>query len=33
MVLPVKHSIWKIQKLHDSIQEEEFYGFSFVPLL
>ncbi len=33
MVIPVRDSVWKIDKKKDgTITKEEFYGFSFVPL-
>lgn len=34
LVIPVKNSIFKFKKISDtSIEKEEFYGFTFVPLI
>lgn len=34
LVIPIKNSIWKINKISENkIKKQEFYGFSFVPLL
>ncbi|MEK9147305.1 MAG: protein-L-isoaspartate O-methyltransferase, partial [Patescibacteria group bacterium] len=34
LVIPIKNSIWKIDKISENkIKKQEFYGFSFVPLL
>lgn len=34
MVIPIKNSIWRIDKISESeIKNEEYYGFSFVPLI
>jgi len=34
LVMPVKNSIWLVVKKSDNeFMEEEFYGFSFVPLV
>jgi protein-L-isoaspartate(D-aspartate) O-methyltransferase len=33
LVIPVKSSIFKIRKTKDGYSQEEFYGFSFVPLI
>ncbi len=33
LVIPVDHSIWKFNRTGQGIVKEEFYGFSFVPLI
>ena len=34
MIIPIGHSIWKIDKVSKKeIKSEEYYGFSFVPLI
>ena len=34
MVIPIKNSIWKIDKIsEEEIKKEEYFGFSFVPLI
>jgi protein-L-isoaspartate(D-aspartate) O-methyltransferase len=33
LVIPVGSSLWKISRLPGRIQKEEYYGFSFVPLV
>ena len=33
LVLPVAHSIWKVRRTGEGILKEEYYGFSFVPLI
>ena len=34
LVIPIRHSIWKIDKISEKdIRKEEYYGFSFVPLV
>ena len=33
LVIPVNHSIWQFNRTGRGIEKEEFYGFSFVPLI
>lgn len=34
MVIPINHSIWKMDRISEKkIRHEEYYGFSFVPLI
>ncbi len=33
LVIPVGHSLWKVQKRGDRFVKETFFGFSFVPLI
>lgn len=34
LVLPVRNSVWRVEKISgEKVKKEEFYGFSFVPLV